>query len=528
MAHPPGSPTARAGGDPALVRAAAAGDGAAFAELYDRHERRAFNLAYRITGSREDAADATQEAFLKVMTRLPALGDRELEFGAYLLTAVRHTSYDVIARTRRAEPAAELPDGAAPVGGAGAAPPEDDPDRNVLLAAQQEEIRAANATLPPRQREVLALRELDELSYDEIAERMGMNRNSVAQLISRARIGLRDALRRTALAAVLSGCEHSERTLPLIALRDDRQLLDGDARLAWLRAHLAGCEICALGSAAMADAGASYRAWALVPALEALRRTTIAKAGERLGHDWSDAAAGRPAAGAGGRLRGLRRRGRGSTPGRLAAGAGPDASAAARSRRIAGRAGACAVLVLLGLLATRTGDALREPAPSAVPAAEPVPVTSRAPTPSAAPGAGRSGRPSAVAPALSTPGAASASAAPGSAATPVPGAGAVAPPRAMGGAGTAQSERSRAVPAPPATTVPTPPPARSVATTPWPPPPTRSVPAPAPPPVRQPVIADPPVREPPTTTQPTRTPPPPPRVPGRIEGPAKPPPPPRG
>ena len=59
-------------------------------------------------------------------------------------------------------------------GGVGFDPgdPEDDPERNVLLAAGQEEIRAANATLPERQREVLALRELEELSYDEIAEIM--------------------------------------------------------------------------------------------------------------------------------------------------------------------------------------------------------------------------------------------------------------------------------------------------------------------------------------------------------------------
>ena len=52
----------------------------------------------------------------------------------------------------------------------------------------------ANLSLPERQREVLALKELEDLSYDEIAEIMGMNRNSVAQLISRARINLRSAL----------------------------------------------------------------------------------------------------------------------------------------------------------------------------------------------------------------------------------------------------------------------------------------------------------------------------------------------
>ena len=275
--------------DPDLARAAIGGDGMAFAALYDRHERRAFNLAYRITGSREDAADATQEAVLKLLARLPALADRELDFGAYLLTAVRHASYDVMAKAKRADPTEELPDSARPVGAAAAPPPEEEPDRNVLLAASQDEIREANAALAPRQREALALRELEGLSYDEIAELMGMNRNSVAQLISRARIALRDALRRTALRSIPPATPHCERALPLIAMRDDGELTAA-AEAGWLDAHLAVCERCVLGGEAMAEAGASYRIWAPVAAFELLRRETIAQAGERLGHDWTAAA----------------------------------------------------------------------------------------------------------------------------------------------------------------------------------------------------------------------------------------------
>ena len=276
--------------DAELVQAAIAGDGDAFAALYDRHERRALNLAYRITGSRDDAADATQEAVLKLLARLPGLAGRELDFGAYLLTAVRHCSYDVIARSGRADPSDELPETARPVGAACAPPPQDEPDRSVLLAASQEEIRAANATLAPRQREALALRELEGLSYDEIAELMAMNRNSVAQLISRARIALRDALRRTALRSIVPGSPDCERALPLIAMRDDGELAAADDA-GWLDAHLARCARCVLGREAMAEAGASYRAWAPIVAFELLRRDTIARAGKLLGHDWSAAAA---------------------------------------------------------------------------------------------------------------------------------------------------------------------------------------------------------------------------------------------
>lgn len=296
--------------DHALALAAVEGDGAAFALLYDRHERRAFNLAYRITGSEQDAADATQDAFVKVLERLPAMRGRDLDFANYLLTSVRHASYDVINAGRKADPSDELPESATPVGAAATAAPEDDPGRNVLLSAQQEEIRQANASLPPRQREALALRELEGLSYDEIAEQMGMNRNSVAQLISRARISLRDALRATALGTVAGAGPDCEKALPLIAMRDDAQLKSGDERLGWLKTHLAACDRCTLGAEAMAEAGASYRAWALVPVIEVLRRATIARAADALGHDWDDIADGprtRTDAGGGGAAAGAGR-----------------------------------------------------------------------------------------------------------------------------------------------------------------------------------------------------------------------------
>jgi RNA polymerase sigma factor (sigma-70 family) len=280
-----------------LARAAAAGDDSAFATLYERYADRAYNLAYRVTSSEHDAADATQEAFLNVMRRLPHLDDCELAFGSYLFTATRNACYDLIEKRRRAQPSDAIPESATPVGAStgGAAPdpgdPEEDPDRKLLLESQQEEIREANARLPERQREALALRELEELSYDEIAAIMEMNRNSVAQLISRARINLRDELRGTALASIAISSPECERALPLIAMRDDGQLDAAGDDAAWLDAHLAGCESCRLGLEAMQEAGASYRAWAPIAVAPWLFEETMAKAAELAGADWSDVAA---------------------------------------------------------------------------------------------------------------------------------------------------------------------------------------------------------------------------------------------
>jgi RNA polymerase sigma factor (sigma-70 family) len=262
--------------DVELARLAAAGDGGAFATLYDRHERRAYNLCYRITGSPDDAADATQETFLKVLERLPSLAGRELNFGSYLLSAARNASYDAIERRRRAAPAGEIPDSAVPVA-AGAAP--EAPDLGALREAQQDEIRAANALLPARQREALALRELEELSYDEVADIMGMNRNSVAQLISRARLNLRDGLRRGALVSIPAASPDCESALPLLALAQDDALDDG-GRADWLAGHLTACATCRVRVETMEEAGAAYRLWLpLIPGF--WLRAKVAKAGER-------------------------------------------------------------------------------------------------------------------------------------------------------------------------------------------------------------------------------------------------------
>lgn len=130
------------------------------------------------------------------------------------------------------------------------------------LASDQEEIGEAITRLPERQREALELLECERLPYGEIAARLGTSRDSVAQLISRARINLYDELRGTPLASIAAPPE-CERALPLIAAREDGQIdADAGGDAVWLDAHLAGCDRCRPAVEQMADAAASYRAWA--------------------------------------------------------------------------------------------------------------------------------------------------------------------------------------------------------------------------------------------------------------------------
>ena len=156
-----------------------------------------------------------------------------------------------------------------------------------MPATPQEDIREANMRLPEHQREALALRELEQLSYEEIAAILETSPDSVAKLISRARINLSDDLHGTTLAAVAAPSAACERALPLIAAREDGQLEAGSDDDAWLDAHLAGCERCGLAVEAMREAGASYRAWAPIAVLPWLLEETMAKAAALAGVDWS-------------------------------------------------------------------------------------------------------------------------------------------------------------------------------------------------------------------------------------------------
>jgi hypothetical protein len=128
-----------------------------------------------------------------------------------------------------------------------------------MAGTAERDIHAASLRLPERQREALELREREQLSYEEIAAVMEVGPNSVAQLISRARINLYDDLRGTVLASVAPPSPECERALPLIAARDDGQLGASSPDAVWLDAHLAECDRCRLGEEQMREAADAYR-----------------------------------------------------------------------------------------------------------------------------------------------------------------------------------------------------------------------------------------------------------------------------
>ena len=236
--------------DAVLIRRLRDRDRTAWEELYAEYAPRLHGFAFRLAGNEHDAADLVQETFVRALPRLDRLDPETTQLGPYLFTTLRNLFLKGVARGRRVQPVDEVPEPRVE------APLEDDPERSTLLHRQQQEVRLANARLAPRQRLVLALRELEEKSYAEIGELVGLNENAVAQLVFRARESLRLELR---LAQVDPERlpEPCRSYLPLLAAHLDGQLRG--SRRGEVLSHLEACETCQAALESMEEARRRYR-----------------------------------------------------------------------------------------------------------------------------------------------------------------------------------------------------------------------------------------------------------------------------
>ena len=173
-----------------LVRAAAGGDEDAFAQLVALHEKKVYNLALRMCGNPEDAADAAQEAFLAAWKGLPRFRG-EAGFSTWLYRLTANAAIDCLRREKKRRGELSIEGGELPLSLPDAGPsPQEAAEGGELRAA----VNAALARLTDQHRTVLILRELQELSYEEIAGALGLDLGTVKSRISRARKALRKIL----------------------------------------------------------------------------------------------------------------------------------------------------------------------------------------------------------------------------------------------------------------------------------------------------------------------------------------------
>lgn len=173
--------------DATLVVRAQEGDARAFETLVRRHQRPLHALAVRLTGNREEAADAVQDAFIAAWRRLPEFrGEALFSTWMYRIATNRCLS---AARARR--PTVPLDALAEPL----AAPPADGPADAAEARDRSAALGRAVAALPPEQRACWVLREIDGLSYAEIAEIVRTSPDAVRGRIHRARVRLAEVMR---------------------------------------------------------------------------------------------------------------------------------------------------------------------------------------------------------------------------------------------------------------------------------------------------------------------------------------------
>jgi RNA polymerase sigma-70 factor (ECF subfamily) len=177
-----------------LIEEAQRGDVQAFNTLVLHYQTQVYNLAYRVMGEGDSAADATQEAFISAYKSLKRF--RGGSFKAWLMRIVTNACYDELRRRKR-RPQTSLE--ALHVVEEDANPslilPHEGPESHTQRMELAEAIQQCLSTLPEDQRTAAVLSDIQGYSYDEMATIMEVSLGTVKSRLSRARAKLRDCLR---------------------------------------------------------------------------------------------------------------------------------------------------------------------------------------------------------------------------------------------------------------------------------------------------------------------------------------------
>ncbi len=177
--------------DEVLVRRTLTGDLSAFEQLVVRHRDVVYRVAARIVGD-ADADDVAQDAFLRAFNRLSSFRG-ESPFRAWLLRITHNAALNALARRPRLQPVDSV-DELIESSDAGA-PPVRSPVEQLEVSERRDRLMLKISLLSPQHRAVLALRDLEGLSYDEIAQVTETPLGSVKGRLHRARGELIELLR---------------------------------------------------------------------------------------------------------------------------------------------------------------------------------------------------------------------------------------------------------------------------------------------------------------------------------------------
>lgn len=185
--------------DATLVKSVQRGDAAAFDALVLRHKDRVFNLCYRLLGEFQEADDFAQEVFLKAFRSIKRFRF-EAAFSTWLYRIAVNTCKNRLKSLEYRQRKMTIPLENPGNPDTGASPREirdngNSPGNHFEKKERMRVIQEAVNALPPDQKTVITLRDIQGFSYEEIADITGLNLGTVKSRLSRARLELREQLR---------------------------------------------------------------------------------------------------------------------------------------------------------------------------------------------------------------------------------------------------------------------------------------------------------------------------------------------
>ena len=170
-----------------IVQKVIKGDVNAFEKLVIEYEKSVYNIALRMTGNSEDASDMTQEAFIKAYNSLQSFrGDSK--FSVWLYRIATNVCLDFLrSKSRKPTVSLSVEDNEGEEVQLDVADESQSPELLLDRQMTRESVRRGLETLSPEYRQILLLREIQGLSYDEISQTLGLEVGTVKSRIFRAR-----------------------------------------------------------------------------------------------------------------------------------------------------------------------------------------------------------------------------------------------------------------------------------------------------------------------------------------------------
>ncbi len=176
--------------DDRLIEKALRGDSAAFGQLVCKYQDRLFNTVLHVAGSREEAEDVAQEAFVQAYVKLSSF-----QGNSAFYTWLYRIAFNVaVSRRRRKKNEVSIH----AVGQNSPREPADDaepPTEQLLRQERSSQVHTALATLSDEHRTILVLREMEGFEYEQISEILDLPTGTVRSRLHRARLQLRDQLK---------------------------------------------------------------------------------------------------------------------------------------------------------------------------------------------------------------------------------------------------------------------------------------------------------------------------------------------